>query len=226
MDVTELTALIRKTPEMLAKTRNVGLTGAWDDLYTVVDFLSYAFGQTYPTLPCRAGCFHCCDETPFRVSGAEWRAIALFLASEVDEAAREALKASVRAVYGPHRAQLEALASFWSTTELGTEGAPMEGLPTRCPFLSEAGACNAYEVRPLVCRAYGNFGATIAGKPTMLICKPYGPAFIQGLAQSAAETLTAPPVEPFYQRLEELAPGSPVAPLALWALRWADESES
>lgn len=222
MDVNELTALIRKTPEMLAKTRNVGLTGGWDDLYTVVDFLSYAFGKAYPTLPCRAGCIHCCDETPFRVSEAEWRAMERFLRFEADATAVVALKESVRAVYGPHRAQLEELATFWSTTALGTEGAPMEGLPTRCPFLSEAGACTAYEVRPLVCRAYGNFGATIAGRPTMLICKPHGPGFIQGLAQRAAETLTAPPIEPFYQRLEELAPESPIAPLALWVLRWAD----
>lgn len=221
MDVKELTTLIRKTPEMLAKTRNLGQTGDWDDLYTVVDFLAYAFGQAYPSLPCRAGCSHCCEETLFRVSEAEWRPIEGILAAGLEPGAVAALKAQVREVYGPHRAQLEELARFWGTTEWGTPPPPMEGMPTRCPFLSAEGVCGVYEVRPLVCRAYGNFGVTIDGRPTMLICKPHGPGFIGGLSEGGTETLTAAPVEPIYQRLYELAPGSPVAPMPLWVLRWA-----
>lgn len=223
MDVTELTTLIRKAPELLAKTRNVGQTGDWEDLYTVVDFLSYAFAKAYPSLPCRAGCSHCCEVSLFRVTETEWRAIAGTLEGGLETEAAQALKAHIREVYGPHRSQLEELAGFWSTTEWGAPGAPMEGMPTRCPFLSSDGVCGVYEVRPLVCRAYGSFGVTIGGRPTMLICKAYGPAFIDGLNEGGAQTLTMAPVEPMYQRLKELAPDAPMAPLQLWALRWADE---
>jgi len=222
MDVTELTALIRKTPELLAKTRNVGQTGDWEDLYTVVDFLSYAFAKTYPTLPCRAGCSHCCEVSLFRVTETEWRAIEGYLEAGLEPELAATLKAQVRELYGPHRAQLETLSDFWSKTEWGTPGAPMAGLPTRCPFLSSEGVCSVYDVRPLVCRAYGSFGVTIGDRPTMLICDPYGPAFIDALSAGGSQTLTMAPVEPMYKRLSELAPGSPIAPLQLWVLRWAE----
>lgn len=207
---------------MLAKTRNVGQSGDWEDLYTVVDFLSYAFGKVYPSLPCKAGCSHCCEVSIFRVTETEWRAIEALLTAGLEPAAASALKASIREVYAPHRAQLEALAGFWSATEWGTPGAPIQGLPTRCPFLTSDGVCGVYEVRPLVCRAYGSFGVTIGGRPTMLICDPYGPAFIDELNQGGAESLTVAPVEPMYKRLNELAPGDAIAPLQLWALRWAE----
>lgn len=222
MDVSELTTLIRKTPELLAKVQNVGLTGDWEDLYTVADFLAYAFGRAYPTLPCKAGCSHCCEQTMFRVTEAEWQALRRYLEAVLDPAATAEFRARVREVYGPQRDQLEELAAFWNGTELGAPGAPMEGLKTRCPFLSATGECGVYEVRPLVCRAYGSFGATIEGRPTMLICKPYGPGFINGLSEAAAESLTVAPIEPLYQRLSEIAPDSPVAPLPLWVMRWAD----
>lgn len=222
MDVTELTTLIRKTPELLAKARNVGLTGDWEDLYTVADFLAYAFAQTYPTLPCRAGCSHCCEESMFRVTEAEWQAVRRYMEATLEPAVIQDFLGRVGEVFGPHRAQLEALADFWNEHEVGAPGAPMEGIRVRCPFLSAAGECGVYEVRPVVCRAYGSFGATIEGRPTMLICKNYGPAFIGGLS-AAAETLTVAPIEPIYQRLNELAPGSPIAPMPLWILRWAEE---
>lgn len=221
MEVADLTALIRKSQELLVQTRNVGETGQWDDLYTVVDFMSYAFGQAYPTLPCKAGCSHCCEEMLFRVTEVEWAAVARYLEEVLTDEARADLKLRASEALEPQREALERLAEFWNTTEMGTPGAPVEGLTMRCPFLSAEGHCGVYEVRPLVCRSYGNFGVTIGTKMTMLICQSHGPDFIGGLLQAGAASIIMPPIDPFVQRLKELAPESSYAPLPLWLLRWA-----
>ncbi|HEY9900583.1 MAG TPA: YkgJ family cysteine cluster protein [Pantanalinema sp.] len=222
MDAAHLKTVIRQSRQLLDKVGNVGQSGQWDDLYTVLDYLCFAFSQAYPTLPCKAGCSHCCEEILFRVSELEWRAIARHLDSTLSIEVREALKEQARAVYAPHRAQLEALSAFWAGSEFGEEGAPHEGLPVRCAFLDEEGRCGVYEVRPVVCRAYGSFGVTLGQQPTMLICQTFGPAFIQELTVLGEETLTLAPVEVFYQKLEELEPGARVAPMPLWLLRWAE----
>jgi Fe-S-cluster containining protein len=224
METREYAQVIRRSQELLSQTRNVGLSGDWEDLYTVVDFLAYGFGRVYPTMPCKAGCSHCCEEMLFRVSEVEWRAIAHHL-SLLDPAEQARLKEKVRTTFAPFRPELEALAHFWSTTPMGTPGAPLEGLPTRCPFLGSDGRCGIYEVRPLVCRAYGHFGVTIEGTQTMLICRPFGPGFLEGLSGQGVEALTVPPIEPFYRRLRELGPSDLLAPLPLWALAWADASD-
>jgi Fe-S-cluster containining protein len=222
MDAANLTTVIRHSRQLLDQVGNVGQTGQWDDLYTVLDYLCFAFTQAYPTLPCKAGCSHCCEEILFRVSEPEWRAIARHLDATLSNEAKEDVKERVRDVYEFHRTQLEALAAFWGRSAFGEAGAPHEGLPVRCAFLDESGRCGVYEVRPVVCRAYGSFGVTLGQQPTMLICKPFGPAFIEELTVLGAETLTLAPVEPFYQKLGELAPGAEVAPMPLWLLRWAE----
>ncbi|MNL14249.1 Flagellin N-methylase [compost metagenome] len=222
MDAANLTTVIRHSRQLLDRVGNVGESGQWDDLYTVLDYLAFAFAQAYPTLPCKAGCSHCCQEILFRVSEPEWRAIARHLDSALASEVREALKEQVRVTYEPHRAQLEALAAFWADSAFGEAGAPHEGLPVRCAFLGEDGRCGVYEVRPVVCRAYGSFGVTLGQQPTMLICQAFGPAFIAELTVLGAETLTLAPVEPFYQKLKELEPGAEVAPMPLWLLRWAE----
>ncbi|MNL89917.1 hypothetical protein D3C87_2205540 [compost metagenome] len=56
----------------------------------------------------------------------------------------------------------------------------------------------------------------------MLICQAFGPGFIKELTVLGEETLTLAPVEPFYEKLAELEPGSRVAPMPLWLLRWAE----
>ncbi|MNX72828.1 Flagellin N-methylase [compost metagenome] len=222
MDAANLTTVIRQSRQLLAQVSNVGESGQWDDLYTVLDYLSFAFSQAYPTLPCKAGCSHCCEEILFRVSAPEWRAIARHLDATLAPEARAAVQEQVRVAYEPHRAQLEALAAFWAGSEFGEQGAPHEGLPVRCAFLDGEGKCGVYEVRPVVCRAYGSFGVTLAKQPTMLICQTFGPGFIEELTVLGSETLTMAPVEPFYQRLKELAPEAEVAPMPLWLLRWAE----
>ncbi|MBO9542367.1 YkgJ family cysteine cluster protein [bacterium] len=221
MDAANLTTVIRQSRQLLAQVNNVGESGQWDDLYTVLDYLSFAFSQAYPTLPCKAGCSHCCEEILFRVSAPEWQAIARHLDATLTPEARVAVQEQVRVAYEPHRAQLEALAAFWADSDFGEQGAPHEGLPVRCAFLDGEGRCGVYEVRPVVCRAYGSFGVTLAKQPTMLICQTFGPGFIEELTVLGSETLTMAPVEPFYQRLKELAPDAEVAPMPLWLLRWA-----
>lgn len=222
MDASTFALLIRRSAAMLAGVRTVGESGGWDDLYTVLDFVSDAFARTYPTQPCQAGCSHCCQEALFRVTALEAAALhrhleAAWSAPEVAE-----LFEQVERVWGPYRTQLDELSRYWSAHGLGASAAPLEGLPTRCALLDETGRCRAYEVRPVVCRSYGHFGVTVADKPTMLICQAEGPRFITALADGGTEAITIPPIEPFFASLAQLAPEGVMGPLPWWILGWRD----
>lgn len=217
MSTEQYVSALERARELLEQVRNVGETGDWDDLYTVVDFLTYAFNRANPDSPCKAGCSHCCEEMLFRVSDVEWRAIERHLERTLAPEALERLQVLVEEAYGPFREQLEALAAWWSAPERGPS--PSEGLNPRCLFLDDAGCCGIYPVRPLVCRTYGQFGVWVDDSPTMQICQAHGESFIDLMTDQGKKPLVLPQFEPLYQRLRELAKTPVIAPLPLWILR-------
>lgn len=222
LDAEQLQAALERGRELLDQVSNVGMTGDWQDLYTVVEYLTYVSSQAHPESPCQAGCSHCCEEILFRVSDGEWEAIARHLEATLPREAQERLRALVAEVYGSYMPQLEALAEGWSTQERGNASSSIEGMPTRCLFLDATGCCGIYPVRPLVCRAYGHFGVWIAQKPSMMICREHGGAFIDLMTEQGAKPLILPQFDLLYQKLRAIAKTSFIAPLPLWILRWKE----
>lgn len=223
MEREQFVAVIRKSTELLQKVRNVGESGDWDDLYTVVEFLSDAFAQAYPTSPCGAGCSDCCEEALFRVTELEWGIVERYLSLALDVEAQREIATRALEAFGPHRDRLEALGQFWREAPWGAATEIIQSLPMRCPFLRPDSYCGIYEARPLTCRAYGHFGVTIEGRLSMLICLKHGVPFIEGLMDHWGGQYTVAPYEPFFRKLVSMQPETELAPLPLWIVRWAEK---
>jgi|GEM_PF-1221671 len=212
---------IRQAPDRLGGVVTLGTTGRPDDLYTLVDDLASAVAAGNPGHPCRSGCAHCCKTTLFRVRFPEWAVLRAHVDRTWDAGVWDALVQEVVQAWAPHEERLEALATFWSSHALGEPGAPLEGFPVRCVFLDGSDRCRVYEARPLTCRAFGAFGVTLGGSPTLLICQENGPDFIRDLEQSGRDRVVVPSVEPFFRKLDGFDPTPVVAPLPWWILQEA-----
>ncbi|MNK40070.1 Flagellin N-methylase [compost metagenome] len=212
---------IRDLPVLLEVTKGLG-QGDWSDLYTPIDYMAFAFAKAYPSLPCRAGCSHCCRTQPFRVTRAEWEPLRQALLADPR---RDGLLAQVVRDFGAHREALEAAERHWSEHPPEVPTAALQDVPRACPLL-EGDRCGYYDVRPAICRAYGAFGAKVGEREVFLICQEHGPDFVRGLADHGHEALLMTPWNPVQERLSQFNPSGEVAPLPLWLLRLAEELES
>lgn len=215
-----LKATIAHTAPLVPATTNVGQSDDWHDLYYVLDYFTFAVDKAYPQIPCSKGCGHCCDTQLFRVSRAEWEAFERGLAAMPEEARQQMLD-RVRETFGAHREALEGLASFWSQGE----PAPAElhsAAPVRCPALGTDGRCTNYADRPAICRGYGYFSATVAGTPSLLICRQEGPGWIRQLESAQVSEFPMPNWNPIQRQIEALNPTGEIKPLPLWLLEAAE----
>lgn len=225
-----LRATLAQVAPQLLRTDNVGASDDARDVYYWLDYLCFAVERAYPSVPCNKGCSHCCRVQVFRVSAVEWARVRAGIAHWPDER-RAALWAEIRAAYGPHRAELEAIADAW-TNGLRAPEAALAGLPKDCPMLDASGRCGVYAERPAICRGYGYFSATIAGEASLLICQQEGPGWIRALETAGVEQLPMPSWNPVQRQIEAInrasegAEGALVRPLPLWLLEEAETTAS
>ncbi len=221
-DMSDMSDLLRRTirelPAMLESVKGLG-QGDWTDLYTPIDYMAFAFARAYPSLPCREGCSHCCRTQHFRVTRIEWEALRVAILA--DPRLDELLERVVRD-FGPHREALEAAAFHWEAHSVDVPTTALEGVPPVCPLLA-GDRCGFYDVRPIMCRAYGSFGVEVARREVFLMCQEHGPEFIEGLGDLGHEALVMAPWAPVQRRLASLDASAEVAPLPLWLLRLASE---
>lgn len=223
-DLPLLKATFRTCGQRLQQTRSVGEGDGWDDLYVVVDYAAFALGRELPELPCRAGCAGCCrSKALFQVTAREWELVRRVLDAWPEER-RQALATLVVARHARDRVELERLAAAWEQAGIGARIPVPDTLQDGCPLLGEDDMCTVYEARPLVCRAYGAFSVTIDERPRVMICREYGPDFLQVLHDADMPELPLPVYERYVARLGALQPPGPLRPMALWLLDWVDRS--
>lgn len=226
LDLRVLTNTMHDCGYKLPRTDNVGRSGDWRDLYTLTDYLTFAMDRHFDTQPCKAGCSECCVENPvFRVTQLEWEPLRAYLES-AEPAFVDALLARTDARYGAYVEQLRQVAANWHASEFDAVNPALDGLPIGCPALVDH-MCGIYDVRPLVCRAYGYMAAKIQGTESLLMCRTYGQPFIDGLKEQGLESVPMPNFEPFARQLGSLAgPAAEIKPLPLWLLEWASERQT
>lgn len=217
-----LQATIAQVAPHIPAADNLGATGDWRDIYYMLDYLCFAVDRAYPEIPCGKGCSHCCHNQVFRVTHAEWEVVRQGLL-EKPAAEREAFLARAREMYGPHRADLEAMAERWTAGEKAPSELH-ERAPKSCPLLQD-GRCSIYEHRPAICRGYGYFSATIGDTASLLICQQEGPDWIRHLEASQVDVLPMPSWNPVQRHIEQLNVGRAIKPLPLWLLEEADHSK-
>lgn len=210
-----LQATIREMAPHFGRAENLNGSGDRRDLYWLIDYLGYAVDQAYPRIPCANGCSECCDNQVFRVSTLEWAEVRQGLLA-LDTETRALVVAHAVTVYGPYREALEGLAAAWTAGERG-DPALHKATPITCPALVN-GRCSVYHERPAICRAYGYFSATVDDKPSILMCKQRGPAWLDYLMSTGTEQLPMPSWNPVQRHLEALNGGQPIKPLPLWIL--------
>jgi Fe-S-cluster containining protein len=220
-DLPLLKATFRTCGQRLQRTAVIGGGGGWEDLYTVVDYAAFALSRELPELPCRAGCAGCCrSKALFQVTRREWELV-LEAIDAWPEVRRAELARRVVAAHGPDREALESLSAAWKEAGLGARIPVPETLRDGCPLLGDDDLCMAYEARPLVCRAYGAFSVTLDDRPKVMICREFGPDFLQVLHDTDMPELPLPVYERYVSRLGALQPPGPLRPMALWLLEWA-----
>ncbi|MNS58346.1 Flagellin N-methylase [compost metagenome] len=211
-----LKATIAHTAPYIPQTDNLGGSNDWRDLYYVLDYFTFAVDKAYPQIPCAKGCGHCCDTQLFRVSRAEWETFRQGLDAMPAPARAEILNRA-KDTFGPHREALEGLAAHWSAGE-PAPATIHDQAPVRCPSLGTDGRCMNYEHRPAICRGYGYFSATVAGTPSLLICRQEGPGWIRHLEATAVEQFPMPNWNPIQRQIDTLNPSGEIKPLPLWLL--------
>jgi Fe-S-cluster containining protein len=211
-----LKATIAHTAPLVPQSDNLGGSNDWRDLYYVLDYFSFAVDRAYPQIPCAKGCAHCCDTNLFRVSRAEWETLKRGLAG-LDVSARAEIMGRVRETFAPHHAAMAGLATAWSAGE-SPNPELHAATPTRCPALGADGRCMAYEHRPAICRGYGYFSATVAGTPSLLICRQEGPGWIRHLESTEVSQFPMPNWNPIQRQIDALNPSGEIKPLPLWLL--------
>lgn len=213
-------ATIRSVAPSIPATTNVGQSDDYFDLYWLIDYLSFAVDQAYPAHPCAQGCSDCCHNQVFRVTEAEWQVAREGLLA-LEASPRAQIVARAEAVYGPHRAAMEALAAAWTAGERPDPSLHRES-PKTCPAL-ENGRCSIYAKRPAICRAYGYFSAQVEGRPSLLICHQRGPGWVEALENEGVADLAMPNWNPVQRQLNELNASGVIKPLPLWLL---DEAQT
>ncbi len=225
LDLPLLTSTMRDCGFKLPKTTNVGATDDWHDLYFLTDYITFALDRAFDTQPCKAGCSECCSANPvFRVTRMEWEPIRQFIEA-ADAAWFEALLERTVAVYGPFEEQLRQVAANWEGSEFDAPNPALDGLPVGCPVLVNH-MCGVYDVRPLVCRAYGYMAVKIQGTESLLMCHTFGQPFISGLRDQGMASVPLPNFEPFARQLNSLAGPIEIKPLPLWLLELAAARET
>ncbi|HEY9722606.1 MAG TPA: YkgJ family cysteine cluster protein [Oscillatoriaceae cyanobacterium] len=217
-----LRATIAQVAPQIAKATNLGQSDDTQDLYYLLDYLSFAVDQAYPQIPCSKGCSHCCKKNVFRVSRVEWERVQVGLNGLAPEARAAALDRA-REIYAPHRERLEAIAEYWTRHD-NPPNELLEEAMLPCPML-DGGRCGIYADRPAICRAYGYTSAVVKGESRLLICREEGPSWIRHLEDTQVEAFPMPSWNPVQRKIEALNGAGPIKPLPLWLLELA-ESEA
>lgn len=214
-----LRATIAQVAPQIAKATNLGETNDTQDLYYLLDYLSFAVDQAYPEIPCSKGCAHCCKKNVFRVSRLEWQRVRVGL-DALPPAARAAALERTREIYGPHRERLEAIAEAWTRHDTPPNEL-LEKAMLPCPMLV-ADRCSIYGDRPAICRAYGYSSAVVRGESRLLICREEGPGWVRHLEDTHVESFPMPSWNPVQRKIETLNGQDAIKPLPLWLLELAE----
>lgn len=188
--------------ERLAKVNNLGETDDWQDLYYLVDYLTFAVGKELPEHPCRRGCAECCRSAPlFPVTTVEWNAIRRKYPELVKQKERAKAFQEILPL-------MEKMSEVWSSGQ--KPDAPP--YPQDCPFL-ENGACLVYDARPLICRSYGFFTLKIDAAERLLMCPQAGDSVRQRIGDGE---FPLPRWEPYRKAVHILNRDQKIAPLPFW----------
>jgi Fe-S-cluster containining protein len=122
-------------------------------LYKTIAAAAANVHQRYAWWPCRKGCAACCSQH-FRIAENEWLFLRLGM-SLMPAAQQEEIRTRARAKVGRMRA---AAGGEITWDDAATAHRVKAAVNEPCPFLSDEGACLAYDVRPGVCRLFG-YGA-------------------------------------------------------------------
>lgn len=207
----------------LPLTTNIGRSGDNQDIYYLLDFMTFAVHRTYPAILCKAGCSMCCrDYGVPRTSQAEWELIREYMKSQMDPALRARVMA--RAEQG-YRATLPALQEESSCyRSLYAGGSPAADIKKKlpchsCPLL-ENDFCSIYEVRPAICRGYGFFTIRLGGTdPLLFTCQMSADDMLTRMRAAGEEQWMLPAWNKFADRVVELNPPSaPIKFLPEWLL--------
>lgn len=190
--VTKLQNSLSQASQYLERIQNIGESDDGEDLYYLIDFFSYLVDQTYPAIPCRTGCSHCCVESGLpRTSALEWQHIHRYLQDEMGE---ETLQLVLNENEKLHRQQLPAFLVEQRRIENPDSKIPLEGFGcTRCPLLVE-GKCSIYPVRPAICRGFGFFTwrLDIDRDAQILACQMAADALLKSLQEAGIPYVALP----------------------------------
>jgi Fe-S-cluster containining protein len=137
------------------------------ELYKTIAEATGAVRQRYAWWPCGKGCSACCRHA-YPIAESEWLFMRLGLA-RLPAARQESIRQRARAVVARMRAEVGPTIDWGASATARRLGVEVD-LP--CPFLDEDGACDAYDVRPAICRMFG-YGAYIdgaTGQPVPAYC--------------------------------------------------------
>lgn len=215
-----LQATIRTTAPAIPHATNLGVTHDQQDLYYLLDYLTFAVDRAYPEIPCTRGCSHCCNNQVFRVTDLEWQGVKRAFLALPEPARLEAFKRN-HALYAHERHRLVEMAELWSAGEK-VSPAKHAAAPKACPLLVD-GRCSVYEDRPAICRGYGYFSANIDGDARLLICSQLGPGWVRQLEDAGIEQLPMPNWTPVQRQLDALNQRGATKPLPLWLLELGEE---
>lgn len=212
----------------LPQTTNIGRSGNQQDLYFLLDYLTFAVHRAYPAILCRAGCSMCCRTYGIpRTTQAEWDLIREHLETAMDPDLRGRIQERAETGYRSVMPffQEESL----SFTSLYTGGRPSAAIKQRlschaCPFL-ENDLCTIYPVRPAICRGYGYFTIRLGGEqPTLFTCQMAADDMMARMRAAGEEHWMLPAWNKFADRVVELnSPGAPIKFLPEWLLEWSGE---
>lgn len=187
----------------LADVRTVGQDASSRDMYGLMDQLTAYVANSVPSVACRAGCIACCSSELPGVSSLEWQVIHRHLLG-LPAATQARLVAAA-----DHLRPLAPVLQRHRQQKL-SDSPNLGATPTlQCPFLLDGG-CSIYAVRPLICRGYGYFGATLGEQTGFFGCLLAS----AHLKQVAGPGLDLPLFDPYRDRLDAL--NAAVGP-ATWA---------
>jgi Fe-S-cluster containining protein len=202
---------------LLAQTTNVGQTGDATDVDALIDFLAAQVTQTYPAIPCKAGCSQCCIDSGLpRTTAAEWAVIYVYLKTQMPaEALADVLARNERL----HRTQIPALLQEQTRIQNPLSATPMQPIGClECPFLRDH-VCSIYPVRPAICRGFGNFTLRAPERePSIFACQMAADTLLADLQARQIVGLELPAWNKFIERVYDLnqAFGGVAATLPLW----------
>jgi Fe-S-cluster containining protein len=191
---------------------NLGVTRDVQDLYQILDDLSAYIAAHLPPLACKAGCSSCCHHPPL-VTAVEWAALYRHIRS---------LPASAQQAIVSLAESLRPMSEIFDAARaaaLGRSTTRPDKLVARCPLLVDD-RCAAYDVRPVICRVYGQSAKKMGNGVTFM-----GSNQAIDHLKKIGGPIEFPNAMPYLDRVKTLNAGSTLGYIPQWLWAHIDQGQ-